>query len=46
MMTRDQADKFLQAAGQPSLADLEKKIDEDLKPRSREIPGWTLTAKI
>ena len=26
--------------------ELEKKIDEDLKPRSREIPGWTLTAKI
>ena len=34
------------AAGQPSLAELEKKIDDDLKPRSRELTGWTLTAKI
>ncbi len=46
MLSRDQADRFLSAAGQPSLADLEKKIDEDLRPRSREIRGWTLTAKI
>jgi Peptidase family M28/PDZ domain/PA domain len=46
MMTRDQADKFLKAAGEPSLEDLEKQIDSDLKPRSREIPDWTLTAKI
>ena len=46
MMTRGQAGKFLEAAGQPSLGELEKMIDQDLKPRSREIPGWTLTAKI
>ena len=46
MLSRDKADKFLSAAGQPSLADLERKIDEDLKPQSREITGWALTAKI
>jgi hypothetical protein len=46
MMTRDQADKLLAAAGEPSLEDLEKKIDLDLKPCSRVIPGWTMTAKI
>ena len=41
MMTRDQADKFLAAAGEPTLAELEKEIDQDLKPRSRDLPGWT-----
>ncbi len=46
MMTRDQADKVLTSAGEPSLAAIEKEIDKDLKPRSRELPGWTVTAKI
>jgi hypothetical protein len=46
MMTREKADEFLKAAGQPSLEDFELKIDDELKPRSREIKGWTLTAKI
>ncbi len=46
MLSREKADRFLSAAGQPSLADLERKIDEDLRPQSREIPGWTMTAKI
>ncbi len=46
MMTREQADRLMSAAGEPSLSDLEKKIDEDLKPRSRVIPGWHVTAKI
>ena len=36
----------MSAAGQPSLEELEHKIDQDLKPRSREIKGWTLNAKI
>ena len=46
MMTREKADEFLKAAGQPSLEDFEVKIDDELKPRSREIKGWTLSAKI
>jgi Peptidase family M28/PDZ domain/PA domain len=46
MMTREKADEFLEAAGQPPLEDFELKIDDELKPRSREIKGWTLTAKI
>ena len=46
MVTRAQAEKLLSAAGQPSLASLEKKIEADLKPHSREIPGWALSAKI
>ena len=36
MLTRAFADKLLTAAGQPSLEDLEKQIDADLKPRSAE----------
>ena len=44
MVTRDFADKLLAAAGQPSLRELEKQIDADLKPRSRELKGWTLSA--
>ncbi len=46
MMTREKADEFLKAAGQPSLEDFEVKIDDELKPRSREIKGWTLSAKV
>ena len=46
MLTRDFADKLLAAAGEPTLAELEKQIDGDLKPRSRASRAWTLTAKI
>lgn len=46
MITRALADQLLAHAGQPSLEELEKRIDADLKPQSREIKGWTLTAEI
>jgi hypothetical protein len=46
MITRAKAERLLSEAGEPSLLGLEKKIEQDLKPRSREIPGWTVTAKI
>ena len=46
MLTRALADRLLAAAGQPTLATLEKQIDEDLKPRTRELTGWTLSAKV
>ena len=46
MLTREFADRLLAGAGEPSLAELEKQIDKDLKPRSRELKGWTLTEKI
>ena len=37
--TRSAIDAVLKAAGLADLATLEKQIDEDLKPRSAEIPG-------
>jgi hypothetical protein len=43
MLTRELADKLLAAAGQPPLEKLEEQIDADLKPRSRELKGWTLS---
>jgi hypothetical protein len=46
MLTRAAADRMLEAAGQPSLTEFEDKIDDELKPRSCDIKGWTLTAKI
>jgi hypothetical protein len=46
MITRAKAEKLLSVAGQPSLASLEKKIEQDLKPHSREISGWSLSARI
>jgi len=46
MITRALADKVLAGSGEPALADLEAQIDEDLKPRTREIKGWTLTAEV
>jgi hypothetical protein len=45
MIRRDFADKVLAAAGEPSLADLEKEIDLDLKPRSRLLKGVELYAR-
>ena len=46
MLTRALADRLLADAGQPTLADLEKQIDGDLKPRTRALGGWTLKAKV
>jgi hypothetical protein len=46
MMKRVAVDKLLAEAGEPSLAELEKEIDGDLKPRSRPIKGWTVTATV
>jgi len=46
MLTRDFADKILATAGEPNLAELEKQIDGDLKPRSRLLEGVLLSAKL
>ncbi len=46
MLSRAFADKVLAAAGQPSLTTLENEIDQDLKPRSRELKGWKLTEDV
>jgi Peptidase family M28/PDZ domain/PA domain len=46
MLSRDFADKLLIAADAPPLSRIEKEIDQDLKPRSRELKGWTLSVKI
>ena len=43
MLSRDYADKLLAAAGDKSLAELEKMIDGDLKPRSHELKKWSLS---
>ena len=46
MLSRKFADKILAAAGEPDLAELEKQIDADLKPRSRVLRGVSLSAKV
>jgi hypothetical protein len=46
MVTRAFGDKLLAAAGQPTLTDLEAQIDEALVPRSVELKGWTLSARV
>ena len=46
MITRAQADTLLGSAGRPKLETLEKEIDGDLKPRSRPLEGWNLSASI
>jgi hypothetical protein len=46
MLTRASADRLLQAAGQPPIADLERDIDRDLRPAGRALDGWTLSAEI
>src|SRR5262249_49064311 len=45
MLTRELADKLLAAAGEPTLEKLEEQIDADLKPRSRDLKGWTLSGQ-
>lgn len=44
MISRDYANKLLKEANQPSLADLEAKIDEELKPQSKALEGVTVNA--
>jgi Peptidase family M28/PDZ domain len=46
MLTRSFANELMADAGEPSLTQLEKDIDGDLKPRSRELKGWTLSEQI
>ena len=46
MITRALADKLLAAAGEPPLAELEKQIDSDLKPRSRLLRDWAASGKV
>jgi acetylornithine deacetylase/succinyl-diaminopimelate desuccinylase-like protein len=46
MVTRGFADKLLAAADMPALQALETQIDADLKPRSAELKGWSLGARI
>jgi hypothetical protein len=46
MVSREFADRVLAMAGEPSLAELEKQIDEDLKPRSRPLKGVSATARL
>lgn len=43
-VTRNYAEKLLDAAGMPKLATLEKQIDETLKPRSKVLEGVTVSA--
>jgi hypothetical protein len=46
MLRRIVADKVLAAAGQPTLEELEKQTDRDLKPRSALLTGWKVKASI
>ncbi len=45
MLTRETADKLLEAGGAPKLSDVEKQIDGDLKPRSKVLAGVTVAGK-
>jgi hypothetical protein len=45
MLTRELADQLLSAAGQPSLGELEDQIDRELKPKSRDLGGWTVSGQ-
>jgi hypothetical protein len=45
-LSRAEADTLLGAAGQPKLETLEKEIDSDLKPRSRDLKSWSMTGSI
>ncbi len=46
MITRALADRLLQAAGAPGVAELEKTIDADLKTQTQDLKGWTLSAEV
>ncbi len=43
-LSRATADRLLATSGLPKLAEAEKAIDADLKPRSLPLPNWTLDA--
>ena len=45
-ITREYADAILKAADEPTLAELEKQIDSDLKPRSRVLKDVRPSARI
>jgi hypothetical protein len=45
MVKRAVIDRLLADAGAPSLAELEAKIDADLKPHSQTLEGWKVTGK-
>jgi hypothetical protein len=46
MLSREFADKLLAEAKAPSLAELEKQIDDDLAPHSRALQNWVASAHI
>jgi acetylornithine deacetylase/succinyl-diaminopimelate desuccinylase-like protein len=46
MLSRSLADELLSRAGAPILAELEKGIDQDLKPRSRTLKDCTVSMRI
>jgi hypothetical protein len=46
MVTREFADRLLEAGGAPKLDELEDAIESDLLPRSRVLDGVTLTAEV
>ncbi len=43
---RSVLEKLLQATANLKLADVEKEIDRDFKPQSRELTGWTATVEV
>jgi hypothetical protein len=45
-LSRSYVDKILTALLQPTLEELEKQIDSDLKPRSRPLEGWMVNASV
>jgi len=46
MLSRDFAGKLLAEAAAPGLEALEKQIDLDLKPHTRELKGWAASGRI
>jgi len=45
-ITRATADRLLKASLEKTLADIEKEIDKDLKPRSTLLEGWTAAGEV
>ncbi|MEO6808183.1 MAG: M20/M25/M40 family metallo-hydrolase [Isosphaeraceae bacterium] len=46
MISRETADKILAGADQPTLKELETRIDADLKPESRALEGVSVAAEV
>ncbi|MDB5391811.1 MAG: ywaD [Planctomycetaceae bacterium] len=44
-LTRKACDEVLRAALKTSLADIEKEIDQELKPKSFALPGWSASGE-